>query len=132
MEAIDQYSFLQWLVKIALDSLVEHPLLDAIIRISSDENGRYLLPCSDQVPVQLNPGHFRHVNVGDQAVGRRASGGRKEFCCRRKYHAAIAQRLDQSSHGVAKSLVVIDDRDQGLLGQHASAGIVVQCFVRQE
>jgi hypothetical protein len=109
MEAVDQYGLVQWLSKIAPDSTTEHPFLDEIIRISSDENRWYPLPCSNQVLVKLNPGHFRHMNICNQAVGSRESGERKEISRRRKHRNGVPKRLDQSSHRVAKTLVVIDD-----------------------
>jgi hypothetical protein len=109
METVDQYSLLQWLVKIAPNSLTEHPRLDAIIRVSGDENRWDRLPCSVQVHEQLDAGHFRHVNIGDQAGGRRESGGCKKLGGGWKYRNAIAERFEQPAHGIAKGLIVIDD-----------------------
>jgi hypothetical protein len=61
--------------------------------------------------VKLDTGHCRHVNIGDQAGRGSEFGGHEEFGSGREYRNGVVQRLDQPSHGVAKRLVVIDDRD---------------------
>jgi len=70
------------------------------------------VPGLDEVAVEFNPGHRRHVDVGDQAGRFAETGGPEEIGCRRKDTYGIAQRPHEPSHRLAKRPIVIDDRDQ--------------------
>ena len=74
-------------------------------------------PAFDQMAVKLDTRYCRHVNIGDQAGGGSEFWGCQEFGGGREDRNGVAQRLEQPSHGVAKGLVVIDNRDQWLLRQ---------------
>ena len=115
-KAVDQNGLLQRLARIAPDSQAQHPFPDAIVRIGGDQDRRDRVPRFDQTLVKLDARHCRHVNIGDQAGGSGELGGCEEFGRGREHRDGVAVRLEQSSHGVAKGLVVIDDGDQGWLG----------------
>ena len=102
--------------KVAADSQAQHALPDAIFRISRDQDRRDRVPRRDQMLVKLGTRHGGHVHVSDQAVGSPQLGGCEELSRGREHRDGVAVRLEQSSHGVAKGLVVIDDGDQGFLG----------------
>ena len=62
--------------------------------------------------MELNPGHRRHLDVGDQTGRFPDAGEREEVGRRRKNGYAIAQRPYEPSHRLPKRLIVVDDRDQ--------------------
>lgn len=116
MKAIDQDGLVQGLAEVAADSQAQHALPDVFFRMGRDQDRRDRVARSDQMLVKLGTRHGGHVNVGDQAGGRRQLGRREELGCGWEHRDGVAVRLEQSSHGVAKGLVVIDDGDQGWLG----------------
>ena len=62
--------------------------------------------------MELDPAHSRHLDIGDQACGFSAgeeiSGNRPP----RKRFDRVAQQRHELSHGLAKGLIILDDRDQ--------------------
>src|SRR5512136_2003376 len=48
-------------------SILQGAASSRFIRISSDENGGDHVARIDEMPVELNPAHSRHLNVSDQA-----------------------------------------------------------------
>ena len=57
------------LAKVTNDPILQSAVPDNLIRVGSNENGRNCVPRIDQLPMELEPGHFRHVDVGHQAGG---------------------------------------------------------------
>ena len=55
------------LTKITNDPVVKGAGAFPVVRVGSNENCRNCVPCFDQVFVQLDAGHRRHMNVSDQA-----------------------------------------------------------------
>jgi hypothetical protein len=66
----------------------------------------------NEVSMQFDPGHRRHVHVSDQADRFGDTRGCEEIGRRWKDLDSVAQRPHEPSHGLAKERVVIDDRDQ--------------------
>jgi hypothetical protein len=66
----------------------------------------------DEVSVQFEPGHRRHMDVSDQAGCFDETRGSEEIGCRRESLDAVPQRSHEPSHGIAKVLIILDDRDQ--------------------
>jgi hypothetical protein len=62
--------------------------------------------------VQLNTGHGRHLDVGDKAGRIHETSRCEEFGCGRENVHSVAQRFDEPSHGLAKELIIINDRYQ--------------------
>jgi hypothetical protein len=79
------------------------------------------VPCSDEVPVEFDPGYPRHLDVGNQAGRFGETRRREEIGRRRKSLDGIAQRPHQPSHRLAKEPVIFDDRNQQFLRHAASA-----------
>ena len=86
----------------AHDPLGQHALADTVIAISGDEDCRDRTPYLDQVSVQLNPRHGRHVNIGHEAGRGRKFVGCEEFGGGRKSGNIVAQRSEHPSHRVEK------------------------------
>jgi hypothetical protein len=66
----------------------------------------------DELFVELDSGHSRHMDVSDQAGGFDKMGGREEMGCRRESLDRVPQRSQEPSHGLAKVLIILNDRDQ--------------------
>ena len=83
-----------------------------LIRICGDENRRDHVARIDEVSVELNPGHSRHLDVGDQAPGFRQEEAMPGNRLPRESFDGVAQRRHEFSHGFAKGLIILDNRDQ--------------------
>jgi hypothetical protein len=66
----------------------------------------------DEVFVELDSGHRGHMDVSDQAGGFDETRGCEEIACRRESLDRVAQRPQEPSHGLAKVLIILNDRDQ--------------------
>src|ERR1700730_10411426 len=62
--------------------------------------------------LELNPGHSRHLDVSDQAVGFREERRCQDISCGRERFDSVAQQAHEFSHGFAKGLIILDDRYQ--------------------
>ena len=82
------------------------------IRISGDENGRDHVARFDEMSVELNPAHSRHLNVSDQARRFGDERGFQELGGRGKCVDRVTLHRHELSHGLAKGLIVLDDRYQ--------------------
>ena len=87
------------------------------------------MPSIDEVAMQFEPVHRGHVDVGDQTGCFGALRGSEKSGCRWEIIDPIAQRPHEPSHGLAKRPVIIDDRDQELVGQ-ISSGVLLERTVR--
>ena len=106
---------LQMLIIHGFAKVTNHPILQGavssdVIRIGSDENGRDHVARIDEMSVELNPAHARHLNVSDQA--RRFGDERRfqELGGRGKRLDRVAQHRHELSHGLAKGLIILDNR----------------------
>ncbi len=98
--------------KIANDSVLQGAGPGLIIGMGRHEDRRNRIPGSDQMSVKLGSGHYRHLNVCDQAIGFAEMRRREEIDCRRERLDVVAPRPHESCHGVAKEPVILDDRHQ--------------------
>ena len=104
--------FLQRLAKVALHSRGQHLLFDSVIRKGSDQD-RWDCPLRfDELCVKFDTRYFRHVNIGDKARSGSDFRGSEKFDSGGEGRDLVAQRPKQPSQGVAKGLVVINDRDK--------------------
>ena len=55
--------------KVTNHSIFQGTVSSRFIRISGDENGRDHVAPIDEMSVELNPAHSRHLDIGDQAPG---------------------------------------------------------------
>jgi hypothetical protein len=102
----------QRLAKVALHSRGQHLLFDSVIRKGSNQD-RWDRPlCFDELLVKFDTRYFRHVYIGDEARSGSDFGGSEKFDSGGERRNVVAQRPKQPSQGVAKGLVVINDRDK--------------------
>ena len=64
------------------DSILQGAVPDDLIRVCGNENRRNRVPRIDEMFVELNPSHSRHLDVGDQAGGFREERRCQEIGCR--------------------------------------------------
>jgi hypothetical protein len=62
--------------------------------------------------VEFDAGHRGHMDVSDQAGRFDETRGSEEIGCRRESLDVVAQRPHEPSHGLAKELIILNDRDQ--------------------
>jgi hypothetical protein len=91
-----------WLAKIADDSVRESAGPINFIGVGSNEDCRNRVAHVDEVSIEFEPGHRRHMDVGDQAGCLAEMRGCEEIRCRREDFYTIAERPHEPSHGIAK------------------------------
>jgi signal transduction histidine kinase len=111
-EALQQTRLVNGLSKVADDPIVERAGPVGVVGVGSDEDRRNRVPGIDEVPVEVDSGHSRHLDVGDQARGFSQAIGREEMGGRVESLDSEAQRPHEPSQGLAKELIIIDDRNQ--------------------
>ena len=104
-----QMLFIHWLAKVTDDPVVQGADPVNIIGIGSHEDCRNRVPCIDEVSVEFDPGHRRHMDVGDQASRFGETRGCEEIGRRWKSLDGIAQRPHEPSHGLAKEPIIFND-----------------------
>ena len=100
------------LAKITDNSIHQSATPDVFIGVSRHEDCRNRVSSFDEVSVEFDSGHRRHMDVSDQAGGFDEMTGFEEIRWRRERLDAVAQRPDEPSHRLAKELIVLNDRDQ--------------------
>src|SRR5262249_28061034 len=75
----------------------------------------------DKAPIEFEPGHGRHMDIGDQAACFGEARGRKKFGCGRENVDRMVQRSQEPAHGLTPETIIIDDRNTCLL-HHAAYG----------
>ena len=93
-------------------STLQGAVSSRFIRISGDENGRDHVARIDEMSMELNPAHSRHLNISDQA--RRFGDERRfqELGGRGKRLDRVAQHGHELLHGLTKGLIILDYRYQ--------------------
>jgi hypothetical protein len=109
---------IHWLTQITNDPIAQRPAPDNLIRVCSHEDRRDYAPRVNEMSVELDSSHSRHMDVGDQAGGFSEKGRCQEIGCRRECFDGVAERAHELSHGLAERLIIIDDRDQGRFRHH--------------
>jgi hypothetical protein len=111
-EATQQTRLVNGLAKVADDSVAERARPVGIVGVGRDKDRRNRASGIDEMSVELDSGHCRHLDVGDQAGGFTQPMGSEEIGGRGESLDGVAQRPHQPSHGLAKKLIIIDDRNQ--------------------
>ena len=83
-----------------------------VIGVCSNEDCRNRVPRFDEVSVEFNTGHPRHMDVSDKAGRFNETRRREEIGCRRVSLDIEAQGSHEPSHGIAKGRIVLNDRYQ--------------------
>jgi hypothetical protein len=100
------------LAQVADDSVRDGAGPVNVIGVGSNEDGRNRVPRVDEVSVEFNTGHPRHMDVSYKAGGFDEPRRREEIGGRRVSLDIVAQGSHEPSHGIAKGRIVLDDRDQ--------------------
>jgi hypothetical protein len=79
------------LAKVANDPIVQSACPDVVIGIGRHEDRRNCIARRDEVFVELESGHRRHMDVGDQAGGFDKARGCEEIGSRRESLDSVAQ-----------------------------------------
>jgi signal transduction histidine kinase len=108
-KALQQTRIVNGLSKAADDPIVEHAVP---VDIGGEEDRRNRVSGIDEMSVEVDSGHSRHLDVGDQAGGLNHPMGCEEIGGRPESLDGVAQRPHEPSHGLAKELIIIDDRHQ--------------------
>jgi hypothetical protein len=103
---------IHWFTKVTNHSILQGTVSSRFIRISGDENGRDHVAAFDEMSVELDPAHSRHLNISDQACRFGEEGRFQELGGRGKRLDRVTQHRHELSHGLAKGLIVLDDRYQ--------------------
>jgi hypothetical protein len=102
---------IQGFAKVANDPILQSARPDVVIRIGRHKDGRNRVPHFDEASVELESRHRGHMNVGDQAGGFAKVRGSEEIGGRRESLDAVAKRPYEPSHGLAKELIIFNDRN---------------------
>jgi len=102
--------------KVTNDAVLQGAIPGDRIGVCGDEDRRDRVPRFDEVFMELNARHSRHLNVGDQARGCSEEGRFQEIGCRGEHFDSVAERRHELSHRFAKGLIILDDRDQCTFG----------------
>ncbi len=100
------------LAKVTNDPILQSAGADVVIWIGRHKDRRNCIPRIDEVSVELESGNCGHMDVGDQTGGFDKARRCEEIGRRWESLDAVAQRPHEPSHGLAKELVILDDRDQ--------------------
>jgi len=109
------------LTQVTQDSIVQCASPVGIIGKGRHEDCRYRVARVDKAPVEFEPSHSRHMDVGDQAGCFGQPRGGEKIRCRRENVDRIAQRSHEPAHGLAKEPIIFDDRNQYLF-HHTAHG----------
>jgi hypothetical protein len=110
--------FINWLAKVADDPFVQGADPVNIIGVGSHEDCRNRAPCIDEVFMELEPGHRRHMDVSDQAGGFGETRRCEEIGCRREGRDVVAKRAGPrelliSTEQMQTGGVLVSVRDSG-------------------
>ena len=111
-KALQQTRIVNGLSKTADDPIGERAGPVGVVGVGSDEDRRNRVSGIDEMSVEVDSGHSRHLDVGDQAGGLNHPMGCEEIGGRPESLDGVAQRPHEPSHGLAKELIIIDDRHQ--------------------
>jgi hypothetical protein len=109
------------LTQVTQDPIVQGASPVGIIGKGRHEDCRYRVTHVDEASIELEPGHGRHMDVGDQAGCFGKPRGGEKIRCRRENVDRITQRSHEPTHGLAKELIIFDDRNQYLFHHRAMA-----------
>jgi hypothetical protein len=123
-KAAFQFLIIHGFAEVTNHSIPQGAVSNRFIRISGDENGRDHVARIDEMSMELNPAHSRHLNISDQA--RRFGGERRfqELGGRGKRLDRVAQHRHELLHGLAKGLIILDDRYQCTFRHFDSTSLV--------
>ena len=111
-EAAFEMVVIDRLTEVTNDPILESTPPDDLVRVCGNDDREHRVSCIDEMSVELNSGHSRHLNVGDQTRGCTEQRRCQEIGCRRERFDGVAQRRYELFHGFAKGLIILHDRYQ--------------------
>jgi hypothetical protein len=108
MKAPCEMPLVNGFAKVTNDPVVQGPGPVNIVGIGRNEDRRNRVARIDEVSVELESGHRRHMDVSDQAGGLDETGGCEKISCGRESLDSVAQRPHEPSQGLAKELIIFD------------------------
>jgi len=105
------------LAEVTNDPILQGTPPHDLIRVGGNEDRGNRVARIDEMFVELNTSHSRHLNVGDQARCCCKERGCQEVGCRRERLGSVTQRAYEFSHGFSKRLIILHDRYQ-VIFQH--------------
>ena len=88
----------------------EHARADGIVAVRGDEDDRNGLPAQLELLLQVGPGHARHGDIENQALGLADGIGREKLLGQRESPDREAELPDQIGQRLAHRFIVIDNR----------------------
>src|SRR5262245_12286953 len=107
-----QKLFINRLAKVTDNSVIQRLLPVCIIGVGREQDCGNCAASLDEMPVELHASHRGHVNVGDQASRFSKTWRCEEIGGRGERLDSIAHRPHESSHGFAKELNIVNNRNQ--------------------
>jgi|SRR5215469_1215433 len=111
-EAAFEMLIIDRLAEVTNDPILESTPPDDLVRVCGNDDRGNRVSRIDEMSVELNSGHSRHVNVGDQTRGCTEERRCQEIGSRWERFDGVAQRRYELSHGFAKGLIILHDRYQ--------------------
>ena len=111
--------FIHRLAQVTQGPIVQGASPVKIARKRSHENRWNPLARIDKTPVEFEPRHGRHMDIGDEAGCFGEARGGEKFGCGRENVDLMAQRSHEPGHGLTTEPIIIDDRNQYLF-HHAA------------
>src|SRR5262249_10674006 len=99
------------LPKVTNDPVAQDAGPDVVIGVGRHEDRRDRAPHPNEVAVELDSRHCRHMDVSDQAGDVGETRRCQEIGRRRESLDAVAQRPQEPFHGFAKELIILHDRN---------------------
>ena len=112
MEAAFEMVVIDRLAEVTNDPILESTPPDDLVRVCGNDDRGHRVSCIDEMSVELNSGHSRHLNVGDQTRGCTEERRCQEIGSRWERFDGVAQRRYELFHGFAKGLIILHDRYQ--------------------
>src|SRR5262249_46098222 len=110
-QTLEQSRFVKRLAQKTDCPSLHRSLSNSVLWKGSNENDRRAVPVSNQVFLQLDAAHTRHLRIRNDA-GRFAQSGRgQEFFCRSERVCGKSQRPQQPCRRGAHRSIIVDDRD---------------------
>src|SRR5262245_25410761 len=91
-----------------------------VIGVGREQDCRNFAACFDEILIEFYPSHRRHMNVGDKAGRLRKTWRCEEIGGRGERLDSKTHRPHESSHGFAKQLIIVNDRNKWFFHQPAS------------
>jgi hypothetical protein len=104
--------FIHRFAHVTSDPIVQGASPVNIIGKRCHEDCRNRLTRVDELPVEFEPSHRRHMDIGDQQAVSTSRGTRENRLQTGKNVDGIALQSHEPAHALAKDPVIIDDRNQ--------------------